>query len=442
MMIRGRIAMSEPTRKVLMVSRDFSPTLQVGVERIIKFAKYLPEYGWEPSVITGATPSFGFKNDYELAKDVADVEVLKCFVPDVFRLFANIKTRILGQDEEQAVFATRVYKQRGPWHPKSLIVPDSQALWAIPAYWTARKHQRRFNWDVVYATLSPPTNAVAAYLISKRLGIPLLVDYRDPWTDAFFSPKRLGPLAKYEKNLEARIFASADAVTTLDRMCIKTPLAAVDSPPPIRVIPNGYDDSDFTGVPKELPRWSIVHTGNLHKNRPLTNIWSIVNEAIRLNPELRGQIHFWQVGTVDEFVMQQLDNPPDGLNTHYVPPVPMKQAIEYMMGAHMLLVMSASSENVIAATPAKIYQYLRANRPILALIEPGVKDLVDTAHDANESYCCDSTDYSSAARYLVERFRATDSNAPQIGAAIQKYSRRRQTGELAEMLQVAKDSAG
>lgn len=420
-----------------MVTRDFAPMGAVGVERVIKYAKYLPEYGWVPTVLTGSKSSHGFRKDLELARDVEDVVTLKCVAPDIFSLFSKVTSIFKRGKEQGAYYEKRAYNPRGPWHPKSLIIPDSQILWTVPAIYTALRNAKKFKWDLVYATLSPPTNMVVAYLISKLLRLPLLIDYRDPWTDAFFSPKRLKPLAKFERNLEARIFSAAGAVTALDPVCLQTPLREAKNTPPVKIIPNGYDEDDFDCEPMNLPRWSIVHTGNLHAGRSLADAWSVIQESFLIHPKLKQQIHFWQLGTVDEFVMNQLENPPDGLRVHYIPPVPMQQAIQYMLGADLLIVMSAVASSSVVATPAKIYQYLRANRPILALCDEEAVGLRATAQDANRSCCCPSKDYNTAAKFLIQQFESADDPEPPIGPNIEKYSRRQQTGQLAEMLLTA-----
>jgi len=411
----------------------------VGVERVIKYAKYLPEYGWEPIVLTGSKSSHGFRKDLELAKDVEGVTTLKCAAPDLFSLFSKVTSLLKPRPESDAAYEKRLYKPRGPWHPKSLIIPDSQFMWTVPAVWTALRNAKKYNWDAVYATLSPPTNMLVAYLIAKLLRLPLLIDYRDPWTDAFFSPKRLKPLATLERKLEARMFAAAGAVTALDPVCLRTPLREARRTPPTRIIPNGYDDDDFDCEPIQLPRWSIVHTGNLHADRSLTEAWSVIRESLRLRPDL--EMHFWQLGTVDEFVMNQLENPPDGLKVHYVPPVPMQEAIQYMLGADLLIVMSYDSRGKLQNTPAKIYQYLRANRPILALCDDEAVGLRETAQDANRYCCCPTQDHTTAAEFIVRQFGPDRAPMPPIGSDIEKYSRRQQTGQLAEMLMTALNSS-
>jgi glycosyltransferase involved in cell wall biosynthesis len=406
----------------------------VGVERPIKYAKYLPVFGWEPTVLTGSTIAHGFKEDWELAKDVQDVVTLRCVAPDLFSVFSKISALFTKKEQAEGAYEKRLYKQRGPWHPKSLVIPDSQVLWTVPALYTALRNARQHKWDMVYTTLSPPTNMLTAYLIAKFLRLPLLIDYRDPWTDAFFSPRRLRPLAWLERRLEARIFSAADAITALDPVCLQTPMREARRTPPVMIIPNGYDEDDFDCHPKQLPRWSIVHTGNLHSERSLTDAWATIEECLRIKPELKGDLHFWQLGTVDEFVTNQLENPPNGLRVHYLPPVPMQESIQYMLGADLLIVMSYNSGGELQNTPAKIYQYLRANRPILALCDKEAVGLRETANDANNSCCCPSQDRETAAEYIVGQLDSVNQASPVIGPNIEKYSRRAQTGQLAEML--------
>jgi glycosyltransferase involved in cell wall biosynthesis len=426
--------MPDAPRRLLMVTREFAPTGAVGVERVIKYAKYLPEYGWEPIVLTGSNPSPGFKQDLILAQDVKDVVTLRCFVPDLFRISAGAKALLRRKGGDGPEYSTRLYKPRGPWHPKSLIVPDSQVLWVFPALYTAVRHARKYNCDLVYATLGPSTNALVGYLIAKTLRLPLLLDYRDPWTDAFSSPRRFKFLAALETRLEAGIFSSAGAVTTLDPVCLQTPLRNARRIPPVEVIPNGYDEDDFDCAPMDLPRRSMVHTGNLHAGRSLTDTWAIMREVFQRAPELKGQVHFWQLGTVDEFVIDQLENPPDGLVVHYIPPVPMKEAIRYMLGAELLLVMSPDNNK---NAPAKMYQYLRANRSILALAEKGADEFINTAKQANEGFCCHLKEHAAAAEYLVRQLQRSDHPTLPIGPNITRYSRREQTGRLAAMLETA-----
>lgn len=421
-------------KRLLMVTREFPPTGGVGVERVTKYAKYLPDFDWEPTVLTGKSGSYGYGLDHNLAKDVENTSILRCHAPDLYAMYMKIKSLYSSGAKNVEKSTIRNYKSRGPWHPKSLIVPDSQVMWTVPAVFTALRNYRKYNWDAIYVTISPPTNALVGYVLSRWLKLPLLIDYRDPWTNTYFSPRRIRPLAALENYMEDVIFASASSITALDPICVARPKSNAKKIPPIKIISNGYDDSDFKNcVQKKLPAWSIVHTGNLNSYRSLKPIWDIINDVFLNNPELKGDLHFWQIGTIDSVVEKELSEPPEGLIVHYRPPVTMKEAIEYMLGANILLAYSAINDK---NTPGKIYQYMRANRPILAICEEGAESFKNTVLDANIRHICQRSDYKSASKFLlavtsddVESYKSTEPK-------IEKYSRYDLTREFAGVLSV------
>jgi hypothetical protein len=110
-------------RRVLLVTRNFAPTSHVSVERATKLAKYLPEFGWRPTVLTGATATAGLPEDPAQLEQVAGVEILRARSPE-FSLFYQRTGN--GPDARPAVRST---PKRGPWHPKAWLVPDSQVMW-------------------------------------------------------------------------------------------------------------------------------------------------------------------------------------------------------------------------------------------------------------------------------------------------------------------------
>jgi hypothetical protein len=177
------------------------------------------------------------------------------------------------------------------------------------------------------------------------------------------------------------VVADAAAVVAVDARIVEHVFArmARAARPPLHVIQNGYDEDDFRGaVPAELPPFSIVHTGQLRRSpRPL---WEALSYALRERPELRGRVHFWQVGFVDSSAVDELEAPPEGVTVHSVPPVPQREAIAYMLGADLLLV-----DELGPIMPSKTLQYLRAGRPILAFLDAGgvIRDVLQTVPQAH-----------------------------------------------------------
>lgn len=357
-------------RRLLLVTRNFAPTSHVSVERAIKLAKYLPRFGWMPTILTGATPSHGLPEDHALLDQVAGIEVIRTRVPEFTAFYSSTRAAREGGGSG----TRRSTPRRGPLHPKSWLVPDAQALWYPFAVRAAMRRAGHERWDAVVGTSFPPTALLIAAGVARRLGVPYVADFRDSWTAYHAAPVRPAPLAAVERRLEARILRRAAAVVTVNPAFVARAMERVPEAarPPLHVIPNGYDEDDFRGTrPADLPPFSIVHTGLLRR-APLA-LWEALAHAIALRPELRGRLHFWQVGFVDPSAGVALDAPPEGVAAHQVPPVPQREAIGYMLGADLLLL-----EEVGMAMPSKTFQYLRAGRPILGLVETGgqIRDIL------------------------------------------------------------------
>ena len=359
---------------VLLVTRNFAPTSHVSVERATKLAKYLPQFGWRPTVLTGARASAGLPEDPDLLHQVAGIEVVRAPAPE-FSLFYGSATSRAGRPAGE-----RGSPRRGVLHPKAWLVPDSQVLWYPFAVRAALRRARTSHWSAVLATSFPPTAILIAHRIASRLGIPYVIDFRDAWTQYHQAPRRPPFLTALERRLEARMVRQAAAVVAVDRWLVEQPLERIAPAdrPPVHVIQNGYDEDDFRDVdPVELPAFSIVHTGQLR--RAPDPLWEALSHVMQNCPELRGRVHFWQIGFVDPSATPALRGPPEGVLVHQVPPVPQRQAISYMLGADLLLL-----DEFGAILPSKTFQYLRAGRPILAFLDAGgvIRDVLGSVSRA------------------------------------------------------------
>jgi hypothetical protein len=360
-------------RKVLLISRSFPPTSHVSVERAAKLAKYLPEFGWRPTVLTGRRGPAGLPEDPGLLDQLAGIDVIRTRAPE-FSLFYRSGRRREGSGP------VRSAPRRGAWHPKAWLVPDSQLLWFPFAVRAALRKARIAGWDAVVATTFPPTSILIAHTIAGRMGIPYVVDFRDSWTAYHAAPRRPALLAALERRLEERMIRDAAAVVAVVPHIVEHAFARLspDERPPLTILQNGYDEDDFTGVPPaELPPFSIVHTGQMR--RAPEALWAALSHALRVRPELRGRLHLWQVGFVDGRANGGLSAAPEGVVVHHVPPVPLRDSIAYMLGADLLLV-----EEFQSIMPSKTLQYLRSGRPILAVLDQGgmIREVLETVPQA------------------------------------------------------------
>jgi hypothetical protein len=412
-------------REVLIVTRNFAPTSHVSVERAIKLAKYLPHFGWRPTVLTGARATAGLPEDPDLLAQVAGVEVIRARAPEFSMFYA---ARGNGREAR----AQRRTPRRGALHPKAWMIPDSQVLWYPFAVRAAMRRARTARWDAVVATSFPPTAILIGHTIASRLRIPYLTDFRDSWTRYHHAPHRPAVLAELERRLEARMIRGAAAVIAVDAHIVEhafNRIAPADRPP-CHVIQNGYDEEDFSGVlPADLPPFSIVHTGQLRRSpRPL---WEALSHTLRERPDLRGRLHLWQIGFVESSATADLEAPPPGVTVHHVPPVPQREAISYMLGADLLLV-----EEFESIMPSKTLQYLRASRPILAFLDAGgvIREVLRAASRAYPV----GRDEAARAGALIARLASEPRGGPsEPTEGVAAYSRREIARRFAAVLDQA-----
>jgi glycosyltransferase involved in cell wall biosynthesis len=186
-------------------------------------------------------------------------------------------------------------------------------------------------------------------------------------------------------------------------------------------------------MPAELPAFSIVHTGRLRRSpRPL---WDALAHAMRQRPELGGRLHVWQVGTVDPGAVADLQAPPEGVTVHLVPPVPQREAIGYMLGADLLLLPQVES-----IVPSKALQYLRAARPLLALLDAGgaIRDLLQSMPEA---HLVDRNNPARAGALIAALASGPRPGPREPPDAVAAYSRREIARRYAAVLDAVRERA-
>jgi glycosyltransferase involved in cell wall biosynthesis len=417
-------------RNVLLIARNFAPVSHVSAERATKLAKYLPRFGWCPTVLTGARPTAGLSEDPALLEQVASVRTIRTRAPE-FSLFYASRRR-----GEGTASTYRGAPRRSGWHPKAWLIPDSQVLWYPFAVAAALRAARAARWDVIVATSFPPTALLIARTVAKRLGLPYVADFRDAWTTHYQAPHRPAWLAEVERRLERRLIRDAAAVVAVDSRFVEHAYSRVppEDRPPLHVIRNGYDEDDFAGVaPAALPPFSIVHTGQLRQ--PPLALWAALRHAMGERPELRGRVHLWQVGFVEPGTERVLNAAPEGVTVHQVPPVPQREAIGFMLGADLLLV-----DEYGTAWPSKTLQYLRASRPILAFVPKDgmIREVLESVPHAHVM----AHDESGRAGRLIAELAAAPRGAT-VGRleAVAAYSRREVAARYASVLDAACERA-
>ncbi|MEF8816589.1 MAG: glycosyltransferase [Salinibacter sp.] len=428
-------------RRVLVLSYYFPPAGGPGVQRALKFVKYLPEYGWRPVVVTvqqGAYPA----HDPSLADEVpAQASVHRTPSLDPHSLYA----RLTGRSEDEVDVGSVQGRDEGwmetigRWVRANVFLPDARVGWVPFAVWRGRQLIAEKRVDAILTTGPPHSTHLSGALLQATTGVPWVADFRDPWTDINYYHEL--PHTRWARRLDAAlerwVLRRARAVTTVspswrDRLARKAGRAAS----PITVVQNGFDATDIApGQADPLTdTFDLTHVGSLYASRNPTALWRALRRLCDEDavPALRIRL----VGTVDPNVRRSLQK--HGLmdRTEIVPYVPHEDAVEYMRRAGGLLLSIEEFPAADGMMTGKVYEYLAAGRPVVG-VGPSSGDAAALLRATEGGRLFGRGDVSGLAQSIRAQYEAWADGTPRAGAspeALRPYRRRVQTQQIATVL--------
>ncbi|MEX0601829.1 MAG: glycosyltransferase, partial [Bacteroidota bacterium] len=227
--------MTDSPRRVLIIAYYFPPMGLSGVQRTLKFAKYLPQFGWKPTVLTvGPTGYYALDQSLLTEVEEAGIEVIRTTSLDVNRLFSR-----KGVVKMPAEWLRKILQFFGDL----LLIPDTKIGWKRKAVRVGRSIMKTNRFDVIFATAPPQTDLLIGYALKKAFGIPLVVEYRDSWLEYPFKffPTPLHRL--WHSRLEKKIIRGSDRVITTHRRVKENLLKRYSflSHHDVAIVSQGYD---------------------------------------------------------------------------------------------------------------------------------------------------------------------------------------------------------
>jgi glycosyltransferase involved in cell wall biosynthesis len=418
--------------RVLIITYYWPPGGGAGVQRWLKFAKYLPEYGWEPVILT-VDPQFAAYPaiDKSLNEDVTEItRVYRTKATDWFRVYPGNKSEIpsagFANNMDNSLRGKILRFIRG-----NFFIPDPRRGWNSFAFRKACNLIETENISHIVTT-SPPhsTQLIGLKLRKKYPGIKWTADLRDPWTDIYYYhlfyptiiPKTI------DRCYERSVLKNADIITTVgpaiaNHFRSKTTLASEK----IRVIHNGYDDSDFRDIEMQNPEnFTIAYTGTLSESYPIDGFL----KAIRSLRSKGVTFYMKFTGIVSDRQRAELELAAGSNTIGFVPYSDHRKAIENMVSASLLLLVIAKHPANKSFLSGKIFEYMASGRPVLCLGPPD-GDAADIIQRYNAGKCFDYSDYKNIEDYIMSVISrpGTDIRKPPV-----EFSRRLLTGEIAKLL--------
>lgn len=425
-------------KRVLIITYYWPPSGGAGVQRWLKFAKYLPQYGWEPVIYTPENPDFAIE-DKSLMKDVApDLEVIKSRIWEPYELY---KMLIGKKGQKVNVSFAEGNKKQGRIHKLALalrgnlLIPDPRCFWIKPSVKLLKKYISEHPVDAIITTGPPHSMHIIGRKLHRETNIPWLADFRDPWTNIdFYKELNLTWLAdKLHHRAERKVLQQADRVVSV------TPTWCGDlerlAGRKVNLVHNGYDEDDVVKVGKPVQDgFSIVHIGSINAARNPKVLWKALSELVRENAELAGALKIRFVGNVEPVVMTTLDEMKLSSYVDKVGYLPHADAIAFQQTSPVLLLLINNTPNANGILTGKFYEYMASERPIL-VIGPKNSDVEALVNETHCGLLVDFDDVEGMKGAVLELFNDYQNGRLQPESSnYQQYSRRAQCEVMAKLL--------
>lgn len=423
-------------KKILIIAYYWPPAGGPGVQRWLKFVKYLPDFGFQPIIYIPENPTYPIV-DEGLVSEVSDKAIIikkKINEPYGFAsIFSKKNTKkissgIIPNQKKQSFIQKLLLWVRG-----NLFIPDARVLWVRPSVRFLEKYIADNGIETIITTGPPHSLHLIGLDLKQKTNIKWIADFRDPWTTIGYHKalKLSDSASKKHKDLESQVLNTADLVLVTSQTT-KTEFQALTAKP-IEVITNGFD---VEKVEKQLldEKFTIAHIGSFLSERNPRILWKCLKELIKENPSFKADFQLKLIGAVSQEVLDtiaefRLENYVDNLGY-----VSHKEAIAHQRKSQVLLLIEIDSEDTRSIIPGKLFEYMVSERPIVA-IGPEGSDFSEIIRNTNTGVFHEYDETEKLKDTILNYYKEYQQGSLKSHAiGLQQYSRKKLTEQLATIL--------
>ena len=423
-------------KKVLIITYYWPPAGGPGVQRWLKFVKYLKDFEIEPIVYVPENPHYPFFDD-ELEDEVPeDLEVIKRPIVEPYSLAkffsgrkaTKISSGIIGEEQKQGFPEQLMLYVRG-----NFFIPDARKYWVKPSIAFLKDYIQEQHIKTIITTGPPHSLHLIGLGLSRESDLRWIADFRDPWTTIGYHEKLKLTNAsrrKHEK-LEKRVLQGADHIITTSfttKILFKEMTTT-----PITVITNGYDVENVAAL-KLDEEFSLAHIGSLLSGRNPVLLWKALAELTAENEDFRRDFRLKLTGAVGQDVLETINKMglDDFLSVQDY--ISHKKALQLQRSVQMLLLIEIDTEATKSIIPGKLFEYMVSGRPILA-VGPAKGDPKRIISETNTGKYFTYSEKEEMKEYISSCYQLYRENKlKSLPIGLQKYSRKALTGELVKLL--------
>jgi len=423
-------------KKVLIITYYWPPAGGPGVQRWLKFVKYLPEFNIEPIVYIPENATYPLK-DLKLQNDVSnDLQIIKQPINEPYKIAAlfskkdtkTISAGIINDRKKQSLVQRLLLFIRG-----NFFIPDARIGWVNPSVAFLSTYIKENNIDTIVTTGPPHSMHLIGLELQKKIALKWIADFRDPWTSIGYHKelKLTQSASKKHLQLDKNVLNSADTIITTS-FTTKEEFQRLTQKP-IHVITNGYDVENIE-KPKLDTCFSMSHIGSLLSKRNPIILWMVLEELINEVATFKNDFKLKLIGKVSSEILESISKFNLQNNVEVIGYVSHSEALIYQRSSQVLLLIEIDSHDTIGIIPGKLFEYMAAERPIIA-IGPKGSDVEKIVYETNTGTYFTYDQKEKLKQYIINGYSAyLNSNLKVNGIGLQYYSRKKLTESLAKIL--------
>lgn len=426
----------------MIITYYWPPSGGSGVQRWLKFVKYLPEFGWKPYVFTPESPAL-VQRDESLLKDVSpDAEIIQIPIWEPYDLFFKLTGAKKGDQQVKPSQLSlqkkkTVVQKLTSWVRGNFFIPDPKIFWVRPAVKFLHAYLKEHDIRNIVTTGPPHSmHLIGLKLKKKNSSLNWIADFRDPWSEWPFLEafNMTGAVKKRHSKLEREVITTADHVITITPYYVQR--FEELSGRSVAFIPNGFDDDDFKTLKLQRPdKFTIRHIGIVYDRANSLPLIKALSQLMTSLPDFAAQTCVEFVGEVNATFRQSLTQSTIGELVSFKDPVPHKDLIAIYGNTSMLLLNIAGYKHAEGLMPGKLFEYLATGLPILGIGPVG--NAAAVLENSNSGKMFQEDDVDGMVSLIKDTYVKWKNSEQFVGKHAEKqsnYSRRHLTGHLISLL--------
>lgn len=422
-------------KRVLIITYYWPPAGGPGVQRWLKFVKYFREFGIEPIVYVPENPHYPLIDTSLKSEIPADATILKQPIREPYRF-----ARLLSKQKTQQFSSGILSEKKNSWLDRILLyirgnyfIPDARVGWVKPSLRYLNDYLSENPVDTIITSGPPHSLHLIGMGLKNALGVKWIADFRDPWTTIYYHKSLRLTRSSQQKHklMESQILRSADTIVVTSPTTKKEFSKLTYQK--IHVITNGYDNEE-TKISTLDQKFSIAHIGSLLSDRNPKVLWKVLSEIGSEYPTFLEDLQLLFAGNVSSQVISDIHHEGLNENLELVGYVSHDTAIQLQFQAQILLLLEIDSKETQSIIPGKIFEYLRAKRPILAIGPAGsdISGIISETESGN--FFTYQQEAKLKAQILAYYSAYKDGKLMVHSSKIEQYSRKELTSKMAELI--------